>query len=47
MVKNFSSSSKNYYSKRLNKKKFFEEIKKDHNDLQKIVEKKSKNFPIA
>ena len=40
MVKNFSSSSKNYYSKRLNKKKFFEAIKKDHNDLQKIVEKK-------
>ncbi len=40
MVKNFSSPSGGLYLKKTNKKKFIEKIKKDQNDLQKIVEKK-------
>ena len=40
MVNNFSLSSGNFYTKKINRKKFIEMIKKDHNDLQKLVEKK-------
>ena len=40
MVKNFSSPSGGLYFKKNDKKKFIEKIKKDQNDLQKIVEKK-------
>ena len=40
MVNNFSLSSGSFYSKKINKKKFIEMIKKDHNDLQELVEKK-------
>ena len=40
MVKNFSLSSGEILLKKLNQKKFIENIKKDQNDLQKIVEKK-------
>lgn len=40
MVKNFSSHSGGLYLKKNNKKNFIEKIKKDQNDLQKIVEKK-------
>ena len=43
MVDNFSLSSGNFYSKKINRKKFIEMIKKDHNDLQELVEKR---YPI-
>ncbi len=39
-VKKFSPSSGNRYLKKIKKKNFIEIIKKDQNDLQKIVEKK-------
>ena len=39
-VKNFSSPSGKYYQKKINRKEFIETIKKDRNDLQKVVEKK-------
>ncbi len=39
-VKNFSPSSGNKYLKKINKFSFIEAIKKDQNDLQKIVKKK-------
>ena len=40
MVNNFSLSSGNFYSKKINRDKFIKMIKKDHNDLQELVEKK-------
>ena len=40
MVKNFSPSSGKIYEKKYNKEKFNENVKKDRNDLQKLVEKK-------
>ena len=40
LVKNFSLSSGNLYLKKVNQNKFLENIQKDRNDLQKIVEKK-------
>ena len=40
MVNNFSLSSGNFYTKKINRNKFIEMIKKDHNDLQELVEKK-------
>tara|TARA_B100000886_G_scaffold207816_1_gene143750 strand:+ start:1276 stop:2106 length:831 start_codon:yes stop_codon:yes gene_type:complete len=40
MVKNFSRPSSNIYNKKINRKKFIEILKKDHNDLQELVEKK-------
>ena len=40
MVKNFSLSSGNNYTKNIKKKKFISILKKDQNDLQKVVEKK-------
>ena len=40
MVKNFSLSSGNNYTKNIKKKKFISTLKKDQNDLQKVVEKK-------
>ena len=39
-VKHFSSPSRGYFPKKIKKKRFIEIIKNDHNDLQKIVEKK-------
>ena len=39
-VRNYSRSSGNIYFKKTSKKNFIEIIKKDKNDLQKIVEKK-------
>ena len=39
-VKNFSSPSKGYSLKKIKKKAFIDIIKKDRNDLQKIVEKR-------
>ena len=39
MVKNFSLSSGNNYTKNIKKKKFISILKKDQNDLQKVVEK--------
>ena len=43
MVDNFSLSSGNFYNKKINRNKFIDMIKKDHNDLQELVEKK---YPI-
>ena len=40
MVKNFSLSSGNNYTKNIKRKKFISTLKKDQNDLQKVVEKK-------
>ena len=40
MVNNFSLCSGNFYTKKINRNKFIEMIKKDHNDLQELVEKK-------
>ena len=40
MVKNFSLASGNNYSKNIKRKKFINLLKKDRNDLQKVVEKK-------
>ena len=40
MVKNFSLSSGNNYTKNIKKEKFISTLKKDQNDLQKVVEKK-------
>lgn len=40
MVKNFSPPSKHNYIKKTNETKFIENIRKDQNDLQKLVEKK-------
>ena len=40
LVKNFSLSSGNLYLKKIKQNKFLENIQKDRNDLQKIVEKK-------
>ena len=40
MVKNFSLSSGNNYTKNIKRKKFICTLKKDQNDLQKVVEKK-------
>ena len=40
MTKNFSLSSGNNYTKNIKKKKFISLLKKDKNDLQKVVEKK-------
>ena len=39
-VKNFNLPSGSHYLQKINKKKFIETIKKDQNDLQKVVEKK-------
>ncbi len=39
-VKNFSSPSRGYFLKTIKKKAFIDIIKRDHNDLQKIVEKR-------
>ncbi len=39
-VRKFSPSSRDLYLKKINKKKLIDYIKKDQNDLQKIVEKK-------
>ena len=46
MVKNFSPSSGKIYEKKYNKEKFIENIKKDRNDLQKLVEKKYSKISI-
>ena len=46
MVKNFSPSSGKIYEKKYNKEKFIEYIKKDRNDLQKLVEKKYSKISI-
>ena len=40
MVKNFSFSSGNNYTKNIKRKKFINTLKNDQNDLQKLVEKK-------
>ena len=40
MVNNLSLSSGSFYSKKINRNKFIEMIKKDKNDLQELVEKK-------
>ena len=40
MVKNFSLSSGNNYTKNINRQKFIRILKNDQNDLQKVVEKK-------
>ncbi len=40
MVKNFSKPSGNLYDKKINRDEFIDILKKDHNDLQEIVEKK-------
>ena len=40
MVNNFSQSSGNLYTKKIKRNKFIEIIKKDRNDLQKLVEQK-------
>ena len=40
MVRSYSSQSSSNYFKKVSRKKYLETIKKDHNDLQKIVEKK-------
>ena len=40
MVRSYSSQSSSNYFKKFSRKKYLETIKKDHNDLQKIVEKK-------
>ena len=40
MVNNFSLSSGNNYTKKIERKKFINTLKKDQNDLQKVVEKK-------
>ena len=40
MVKNFSLSSGNNYTKNINRQKFIKILKNDQNDLQKVVEKK-------
>ena len=46
MVKNFSSSSGKIYEKKYSKEKFIENVKKDRNDLQKLVEKKYSKISI-
>ena len=40
MIKNFSLSSGSSYTKNIKRKKFINILKKDKNDLQKVVEKK-------
>ena len=40
MVRSYSSQSSSNYFKKVSRKKYLETVKKDHNDLQKIVEKK-------
>ena len=40
MVKNYSLPSYNNYTKNMKREKFISTLKKDHNDLQKVVEKK-------
>ena len=44
MVKNFSSSSHKIYEKKYKKEKYIENVKKDRNDLQKLVEKNIRIF---
>jgi 4-diphosphocytidyl-2-C-methyl-D-erythritol kinase len=46
MVKNFSSSSDKIYEKKYKKEKYIENVKKDRNDLQKLVEKKYSNISV-
>ena len=46
MVKTFSLPTGVQYLKKIEKKKFIEMIKKDKNDLQKIVEKKYPNISL-
>ena len=46
MVNNFSHPLGRSYLKNINKKKFIEAIKKDKNDLQKIIEKKYSKISI-
>ena len=46
MLKSLVSSSGSNYFKKFSKKKFIETIKKDKNDLQKIVEKKYFKIPL-
>ena len=44
MVKNFSPSTRGLYLKKIRKKMFIDTIKRDYNDLQKVVEKKYINI---
>ena len=46
MVKNFSSPSGKIYEKKYKKEKFMENVKKDRNDLQKLVVKKYSKISI-
>ena len=46
MVKNFSASSGKIFEKKYKKEKYIENVKKDRNDLQKLVEKKYSNISV-